>query len=148
MALGEQLARLFDFEIYDSDESDYVEIGGVTSFSPSPEVTRDTHTDFDSEGWIQRFVAERGLTFTLEGNHLEDPDDGSLDPGQEALQDLSKEMGTDSLEDFKIVTPGGNEIEVEVSVDGPMFGESSGGGQAESASWSVNLASNGKPSVT
>ena len=150
MSLGKQLARLFDFEVFDPEadtEGGYVEVGGVTNFSPSPETNMADVTDFDSEGWIEQFVASRGLSFDLEGHHIEDDEDGSLDPGQERLGELAMEVGPDSLEDFKLISPGGKEIEMEVSIDGVPPGMSTGGGNDDPAEWSVTLNISGKPEI-
>lgn len=145
MALGKQLARVFDFEIYDG--TDYVEIGGVNSFSPSREKNDTDVTDFDSEGWMEHLVASRGMSFDMEGFHIEDADTGDRDAGQEVLEEAALEMGPDALKTLRIVGPGGNtEIYMEVSIDAPFHGLSDGGGTDDSAGWSASLTMSGKPS--
>lgn len=148
MALGKQLARLFDFEIDDgTDTSTFVQINGITSFSPSTEKNDADITDFDSEGWQEHIVASRGLSFDVEGYHVEDEADGTRDSGQERLEELSQNVGNDSTAPFKITTPGGNEITMDVSVDAPMFGQSTGGGNDDPAGWSATLTVSGKPTT-
>ena len=145
MSVTEQLARQFTFHIKDSGGT-YVEIGGVTNFSPSPEKNDTDLTDFDSQGWIEHIVASRGLTFDIEGNHKEDSDTGDRDTGQDRLEDLATNMGWDAMEDFKLVGPSGYGAEFEVSVDAPFLGMSTGGGNDDAAGWSASLTMSGIPS--
>lgn len=146
MSLGKQLARLFDFEIY--DDTDYVEIGGVTNFSPSTEKNDADTTDFDSEGWLEHIVASRGLSFEIEGYHIEDEEDGSRDGGQEALENYATEVGSEAMTYFHIITPGENDIYMEVSVEAPPHGISGGGGNDDPAAWSATLTVSGKPETS
>lgn len=147
MALGKQLARLFDFYIYDG--ATYQGIGGVTSFSPSREKNDADVTDFDSEGWLEHIVASRGASFDIEGHHIEDDDNGDRDTGQEELETLAMEVGTSAMKTFKIEGPGDqNEVFMTVSVDAPFEGISTGGGNDDPAGWAATLTMSGKPETT
>lgn len=145
MAVREQLAREFSFFIQDDSET-YQEIGGINSFDPSPEKNDVDLTKFSSNGFLEHLVATRGLTFTLEGDHLEDETDGSRDTGQERCETLAGNTGWDGMEMFKVEGPDGSGVEFEVSVDAPLMGMSQGGGQGEAASWSATFNMSGEPS--
>ena len=146
MALAKQLARLFDFEI-DDGASGFVQINGITSFSPSTEKNDADLTTFDSEGWTEHIVASRGLSFEMEGYHIEDSGDGSRDEGQQRLEEIGQLVGADSVVPFQVTTPGGTTISMDVSVDSPMFGQSTGGGNDDPAGWSATLTVSGKPTT-
>ena len=147
MSLGKQLARTFDFAIHDG--TNYVDIGGVTSFSPSPEKNDADTTTFDSDGWVEHIVASRGLSFDIEGLHIEDAATGNRDAGQEELEDLAMEMGHDAMCTFRLTRPHtGSQVYMTVSVQAPPEGISTGGGNDDPAGWSATLNVSGKPVTT
>jgi len=147
MSLGKQLARTFDFEI-DDGSGGFVQINGITSFSPSQEKNDADTTTFDSEGWMEHIVASRGMSFDMEGYHIEDEADGSRDTGQERIEEIGQLVGNGSVVPFKLTSPGGNTISMEVSVDAPMFGQSTGGGNDDPAGWTATLTVSGKPTTS
>lgn len=148
MAVAKVLARDFTWEIDDGlGTSTFVEIGGLTSVSPSPTKNDADTTDFDSDGWLEHMVASRGLSFSLEGHYLEDTSDGSRDPGQERVEAVAQLVGADSVVPFQITTPGGTVISCNVSCDASPFGASGGGGNDDPASWSATINVSGKPTV-
>ena len=144
MALGKQLARLFSFSI-DDGASGMVEIKGITSFSPSQEKNDADTTTFDSEGWIEHMVASRGVSFEIEGYHIEDENNGVRDPGQERVEEIGQLVGSGSTSLFRIIDPSGTPINFEGSVDSPMFGQSTGGGNDDPAGWSFTLTITSDP---
>ncbi|MGM0437492.1 MAG: phage tail tube protein [Bacillota bacterium] len=147
MALGKQLARTFDFAIYDG--TSYQDIKGVTSFSPSREKNDADITDFDSGGWLEHIVASRSASFDIEGYHIEDDADGSRDAGQEELETLATQMGNDAMATLRLSGPGDqNEVYMTVSVDAPMNGISTGGGNDDPAGWAATLNMSGEPMTT
>lgn len=146
MAIGKQLARLFDFEIGDG-ASGFLQIAGITSFSPSTEKNDADLTTFDSEGWLEHFVASRGLSFEVEGYHIEDEATGDRDPGQERVEEVGRLVGNGSVVPFQMTSPGGTVVSMQVSADTSMFGQSTGGGNDDPAGWSCTLTVSGKPTV-
>lgn len=197
MALGKQLARLFEFRIisdytvwasgetyvvndvvensgsyyiaiqdhtsttddepgtgvnwedyWDLLDDEYLHVSGVTSFSPSTEKNDADVTDFDSNGWQEHMVASRGLSFDIEGYHIEDDTTGVRNAGQERLEELGRAMAKDSTAEFRVVTPGGDNIDMTASFDAPMYGQSTGGGNDDPAGWSVTMTVTGEPTIT
>jgi len=146
LASGKQLARLFSFSI-DDGTSAMVDIKGITSFSPSQEKNDADTTTFDSEGWIEHMVASRGVTFEIEGYHIEDEETGDRDPGQGRIEEIGQLVGIGSVVPFELTSPGGTVVTMNVSVDSPMFGQSTGGGNDDPAGWSCTLTVSGKPTV-
>ena len=146
MSLGKQFARLFSFSI-DDGTSAMVKIKGITSFSPSQEKNDADLTTFDSEGWIEHMVASRGVSFEIEGYYIEDEETGDRDQGQERIEEIGQLVGSGSVVPFEMTSPGGTVVTMNVSVDAPMFGQSTGGGNDDPAGWSCTLTVSGKPTV-
>jgi len=63
----------------------YTSIGGITDVTPDSSSTNVDDTDYNSGGWAESKVAQRGRTMEIKGNYLEDPDTGEQDAGQAAL---------------------------------------------------------------
>jgi hypothetical protein len=126
-------------------DSEYLHISGVTSFSPSQEKNDADTTDFDSEGWIEHMVASRGLSFEVEGYYIEDENNGVRDIGQERVEEIGQLVGSGSTSLFRIIDPSGTPISFEGSVDSPMFGQSTGGGNDDPAGWSFTLTITSDP---
>ena len=128
-------------------DSEYLHIKGITSLSPSQEKNDADTTDFDSEGWIEHMVASRGVSFEIEGYHIEDEETGDRDQGQERIEEIGQLVGSGSVVPFEMTSPGGTVVTMNVSVDAPMFGQSTGGGNDDPAGWSCTLTVSGKPTV-
>jgi len=142
MAVTKVLARGWTFEINTGTEATpvWTPIGGINNFSISTTKNDADATSFDSGGWLEHLVASRGRQITLEGFHLEDPTDGTRDPGQEAVEELADQVGEASLGQFRITSPGGKTWTFKASADvqGP------GGGNDDFASWSATLTVSGR----
>lgn len=97
-------------------------IKGIENFGISRNTTRADTTDFESEGSEENRVIRRGKTITLNGHYLEDEATGDRDPGQEALEGATEEVGTAAEKSITMVSPGGTEFAfqatVEVGTDG------------------------------
>lgn len=126
-------------------DDEYLHISGITSFSPSTEKNDADTTDFDSEGWMEHFVASRGLSFEIEGFHVEDETNGIRDAGQERVEEIGQLVGSLSTKMFRLVGPSGATVDFEVSIDSPTFGQSTGGGTDDPAGWSCTLTITGDP---
>lgn len=148
MAVTKVLARGFDFEVDDGLEtSSFLAIGGINTFSVSPSKNDAETTDFDSEGWAEHLVASRGLEIELEGYYMEDEEDGTRDEGQERIEEVAELIGAESIVPFRMTTPGGTTIAMNVSVNASPFGTSTGGGNDDPAGWSATLVVSGKPTI-
>jgi len=119
-------------------------IGGLNSLKFDSNKTDVDETDFDSDGWEEHSVAQRGRKITLDGFYKEDTATGDRDAGQEALIALSDAVGPDSKKPLRITTPGGNVTVYSVSADAKQ----TGGGLNDDAGFSCDLTVSGKPVFT
>lgn len=119
----------------------FVPIGGVTDITHAPSKTSADATDFDSNGFAEHVVVQRGDKWTLVGFWLEDVSSGVTDPGQAALVAAAREVGLTAFVDVKFTSPGGYAITVECSVEvtGPH------GGHNDLAKFQAVLEVNGEP---
>lgn len=139
MAITKIPARDYTFEVDPAGGTSYVEIGGITTWSPSKKDSTTDTTDFDSDGIAESLKMERGESFTLEGFRKADVSDGSRDAGQEACEELDSALGLDSLGAFRFTAPDG---EVK-TFDGHCSVTSGGGGNNDMAKWSVEITASG-----
>lgn len=103
--------------------------------------TRADTTDQDADGVKTHLVVSHEYQATVKGKRLEDPSDGSRDPGQEAVETLARQIRAASIGDFKITTAGTSEIRFDASATVKPFG----GGMDDAASWECELAVSGQP---
>ncbi|MGM0437491.1 MAG: phage tail tube protein [Bacillota bacterium] len=128
-------------------DTGYADIGGITSFSPSREKNDADVTDFDSQGWLEHIVASRGLSFDVEGYHIEDDTTGARNPGQYLIEQLALTHKDASIDIFRMINPSGTNIDFEVSADAPPEGISTGGGNDDPSGWSCTLTMTGQPNI-
>ncbi|WP_399088026.1 phage tail tube protein [Streptomyces sp. BBFR2] len=94
-------ARRWLFEVQDADATTetWLPIAGLTSFTHNPgenEETAET-TAFDSEGYFEQDVMQRGATIEIEGQYRIDPKSGAQDPGQAYIDTVwANRLGIDS----------------------------------------------------
>lgn len=142
MAITKFLARDITTEIKIS--SVFTAIGGLTTIAHSPSKTAADATDMDSNGRAEHVVVQRGDQWTLTGHVLEDVSSGARDPGQEAVEDLSQEIGLSAHGTFRMTSPGGNVIEFEASADV----QRPAGGHNDLATWQATIEVTGDVSYT
>lgn len=134
-------AKGWDFEIDDGTDTDsFVEIKGIQSFTPEPSSNREDVTDKESDGDEEGYISSRGFSLSLEGNYLEDPDDGSRDPGQERVEEVGQQTGAESNVPFRLTSPGGTTWEFNVTVDSAF---ATGGDIPGNTGWSTELTRSG-----
>lgn len=115
-------------------------IGGLTTLTHAPKTTETPTTTFTSAGKAEHLVGERTEEWTLSGLMLEDVATGSRDPGQGAVNTLSRQVGTTlSLGLFHLVSPGGNHITFQASAEVTLHS----GGNNEAATWQGKLSVSG-----
>lgn len=78
------LARGFKFEI--DLGSGYVEVKGLETLSFGSDSDEAAWTLKEDNGNKNGIIANRGKTITASGKYLIDPDDGTRDPGQAAVE--------------------------------------------------------------
>lgn len=128
------LARMLVFEIRTSTGPDvYTEIKGLNNISHSDASVDADTTGFDSEGREETMVAQRGESWTISGFKLLDTATGDPDPGQEAVEELAREIGPASVGHFRITYPGG----ATEDFDATAKFTKPGGGNNDPANWSV-----------
>lgn len=141
MALEKVLAKDWIFEINTGDATTAIwePIGGVKSFSYEADKTDADLTDFDSDGNTEHVPVRRSASLTVEGHVLEDPADGTRDPGQEAVEAAALAVGPGAIREFQITSPGGTvkTFNASAKVGGP------GGGNDDDTDWSVELTITG-----
>jgi hypothetical protein len=88
-------ARDIQIEVADSSGATWIPVGGLNSAVPNGgenEEVVDT-TTFDSGGYYEQEVIQRGATLELEGFLLQDAETGALDPGQSRIDALANQVG-------------------------------------------------------
>lgn len=144
MAVRKVLARGWRFEIENADNATFSQIKGIKSWSQESEKEDADATDFDSDGWAEHVVAQRGKSVGLEGFFLTDPATGVRDAGQarcEALADLVDEAAEADFRFYHVASGKGVQGKVTVDVTGP------GGGTSDNTEWGVDFVFNGKPTA-
>lgn len=136
-------ARDWTFEVLDGDDTTWLEILGLTSFSPGSTKNDTDATTFDSAGWLEHQTMSRSGALTLEGFRLEDTGTGAQDPGQKRVEDVSRLIGATSLNSFRVTSPGGNVYSFSASVDMNPLG-TEGGGNDDFSGFRAALAISGQ----
>lgn len=145
MAVVKVAANAFKVEVLtDPALQTWTEIKGLNSIEFSPSSERADTTSYDDGGWASHLLVQRGLSLTLEGFRLEDPDTGARDPGQEFVEDLGMAVGAAAVGTFRLTSPGGETIQFTATVDATPLG----GGNTDAATWSAELQVTGEPTIT
>ena len=117
----------------------FTEILGIKSFTFDSSVTDADTTGFDDDGLKTHLPATKTYTIDAEGHFLEDQDDKTRDPGQEACETLSDALGIDGIEVFQLTTPAGT---VKTFSASAIVG-GIGGGIEDATTWTLNLRVSG-----
>lgn len=134
------LAREWTIQVKNSS-SVFVDVGGINTFTFGGGKTDADTTGFDSEGWAEHLVVQRGRTLTIGGFFLEDSV-GARDPGQAVIDGLASKIGAEAIGDFKLTTPGGKVWEFSGSVEPADVG----GGTNDVTSWGATITVTGQVS--
>lgn len=118
----------------------WTRIENLTALNPQRSKTKADAGDFDNGGNDAHVVTSRGLTLGATYKFMVDSDDDSRPAGQEALEELTDEIGTGAIGQFKWVIVGSPVIRIfEATAD--MAGP--GGGVGDLGSVTFNLESTG-----
>lgn len=141
MAETKVLARDHTFEINTGTVGSptWVEIKGIATYAPASVKNDANTTSYDEDGQQSHLPASRGGTMTLTGFKLEDVDDGSRDPGQEAVEAINEVVGPDGLKQFRVTTPGGT---TKTFLASAQVTEG-GGGVDDASAWEAVLTRSG-----
>lgn len=145
MATQKINARDWTFEIGDGVDpgETFTEIGGINTMTIGRESEDTDTTTFDSAGNAEHNVMQRGRTLEVEGFFLEDPADGTRDPGQQMVEALGDLVGEASLRNIRITSPAGTTWTHKMSVE---VGDQ-GGGNNDKTSWSATFTRSGATTV-
>lgn len=139
-------ARDIRIEVADSNGTTWVPVGGLNSAVPNGgenEEVVDT-TTFDSNGYYEQEVIQRGATMELEGFLLQDPETGAPDPGQSRVEALATQVGFASVGRVRFRHPKDTVWKVWNATF--TLGEQ-GGGNNDKSAWAVTITRSG-PSTT
>lgn len=143
---GEEKVLIRDFYLYINTGTDAVpvwtQVCGLhpdLEWSDSP--TKADTTDQDANGVKTHVVASHDYSASVKGKRLEDPNDGSRDVGQEAVETVANVIGSASVVGFKIATPGAATIVFKASAAVKPFG----GGMDDACTWEAQLSVSGQP---
>lgn len=120
----------------------WVEIKGLTDFTPSNTKTDADTTTFDENGIESHLPASRGASFTLGGKIVyEDADLTTRDPGQLAVEAWAKGIGPSGLKQFRMTLPD------DAGTTKVMLASCSitpnGGGTNDAAGWNLAITRSG-----
>lgn len=122
----------------------FTEIGGIETLTPSFQSTDADTSDYDSDGWTEHLVAERTEQIQISGHMAyTDVDTGERDPGQQAVEELARKTGLDSVGKIVLNLLGGGSIEWDVTA---TLGNQ-GGPRGSGAQWGVTFTSTGAPTI-
>lgn len=127
-----------------SGDAIYTQITGLNTLTFGSDKEDADTTSFDSEGHNEHLPASRGNTLSMEGFYKVDPNDGSRDEGQEAVEELADKVGPDGLGQFRLTDPGGNAREFSASA----VLSDIGGGNNDATSWGAELTVSGAVTKT
>jgi hypothetical protein len=148
MALTKFLARDLTIEVRTAVGPDvWTHIGGLDTLTHSPSTERADTTGFDDQGRPTHIVAQRGDSWDIAGKALIDvgaTGDATKDPGQLAVETLSRAIGAAAEGRFRITDPAGNEQEFSATAELTQ----PGGGTNDAASWGASLEVTGAPTFT
>ena len=102
----EMPARDFTFEVNVGTDAvpDWLAIGGFNNWTQSPVSNDVDTTKFSDNGRLSHMKISRGDEFAMTGFYLEDPDDGTVDPGQAACETWGQELAHASRRLFRITS--------------------------------------------
>jgi hypothetical protein len=140
VAITKFLARDLTFEVQDAAGTAWLPIGGLQSIAHSPSSENADTTDFDSNGRARHIPAQRGDSFALTGQALEDVTTGDRDPGQQRCEELALLTGLNAMGSFRITSAGGN-IK---TFDGSAEVTLAGGGTNDAATWAATVTVDGE----
>ncbi|AHH94222.1 hypothetical protein GCM10010174_22970 [Kutzneria viridogrisea] len=139
-------ARDLVIQVAEADGKTWSQIGGLNSAVPNAgdnEEVVDT-TTFDSGGYYEQEVVQRGATLGLEGYLLQDPSTTAQDPGQARVEFLATQVGPASLGKVRFRHTLDKAWRVWTATF--SMGEQ-GGGNNDKAAWKATIARSGQPTT-
>jgi hypothetical protein len=118
-------------------------IGGLTSLNYDSPATIAEGNHFGSGGWNSSLKSRQGLVFNAGAMYLVDAATGARDPGQEAAELISRQIGTAGLKKYRFSdgSTGGKTI----TITGHTQANFTGGGVDDNAGWTATVTATGAP---
>ncbi|MFD4305062.1 phage tail tube protein [Streptomyces albidoflavus] len=140
-------ARGWIVEVEDAAaEGTWLPVAGLTTITHNPgenEETADT-TSFDSEGFYEQDVMQRGATLSLEGQYRVDKQSKAQDAGQAYIGEWAQRLGMDS----RNLVRWRHESQTQWVVwDATVTPGEQGGATNEKTSWSATITRCGAPTT-
>lgn len=138
----EMLARDYTFEVNDGTISvpDWVEVGGLNTWSHSPSSGDADTTKFYDAGRNSHMKASRGDEFSFSGFRSLDAAITARDPGQLICEAWGNAVGRSSRKQFRITEDDTSETKVFLATASVTQG---GGGNDDPSSWELSLTVTG-----
>lgn len=148
MAKVKTPARQWSFEVESAVANTWVEVGGIVSIGWDRTKTEEDTADFQTDGWAESMVLERGRSFSLEGRYLTDVTTGATlgdrDAGQLRMETLSALIGPAAEGRVRITDPAGDTYIHRATMDaGPTIGN-----KGAISGWSASVTVQGAPTYT
>jgi len=137
MAAQEILASGFTIQV--DIGAGYITIDGINKFTPGYSYNNADTSVFSTGPNKRHLKTSIEKTVTVEGFHWEDPDTGTRDAGQEAVETIADLAGPDAVGGLKITSPGGNVKEW----DGTFAMTDGGGANEDPAAWGFEFTRTG-----
>ncbi len=138
MALEHVLLRDFKTEINTGTEAvpNWVEILGIAGGPVhKPKTTTKSVASNKSGGRQDERVTNRGDSYSLKGQRIEDPNTGARDPGQEAVEAAAGLIGYNSTKQYRITSPGNVAKVFKATTEATE----SGGSEDDFCDWSFDI---------
>lgn len=141
-------ARHWGIEVESATAGTWIEVGGLTSVGWDRSVSAEDTGDFQSDGWSEDMVLERGRSMSLEGRYLTDITSGltlgDRDPGQLRIEALSDVIGPAAEGRVRITDPAGDVWTQRAHFNGgPTIGD-----KGAISGWSAEISLQGAPTYT
>ncbi|MGW5673936.1 phage tail tube protein [Streptomyces sp. NPDC003860] len=138
---------IFEVEDIDAPTETWLPIAGMTSWSMNPGENEETSeiTAFDSDGYYEEDVMQRGASITIEGQYRIDKTTKARDAGQAYIDgEWTPRLGIDSHNPIRYR----HRTQTVWAVwDATMTPGEQSGGNNDKTSWSATFRRNGKPTT-
>ncbi|MFC8584226.1 phage tail tube protein [Streptomyces sp. NPDC057217] len=138
---------LFEVQDLEAETETWLPIAGIDSWSMNPGENEETseNTAFDSEGYYEEDVMQRGASITVEGKFRIHKVTKERDPGQAYIDgDWTNRLGFDSHNPIRYRH---NTQTSWVVWDATMSPGEQSGGNNDKTAWSATFRRNGKPTT-
>ncbi|MYV48220.1 hypothetical protein [Streptomyces sp. SID2888] len=142
-------ARGWIFEVEDLTATDetWLPIAGLTTFNHNPAENEETAetTAFESDGYYEEDVMQRGASLSIEGQYRIDKGTGEQDPGQAYIDtEWGPRVGIESRNPIRWRHKSQSKW---VVWDATVTPGEQGGGTNEKTTWSATIRRSGAPST-